>query len=64
MKRFKAANFGRFASMAYAFTDIHHFRVACDLVHLLFVLDDMTDKMSVEEARFIAGISLKSLRFA
>ncbi|KAJ7899013.1 isoprenoid synthase domain-containing protein [Mycena leptocephala] len=63
MKRFKADNFGRFASMAYTyFTDIHHFRVACELVHLLFVLDDMTDKMSVEEARFIAGISLKSLR--
>jgi len=63
MKKFRAANFDTFASMAFAYlTDMHHFRIACDLVYLLFVLDDFTDELSGEEARCIAAISLDALR--
>ncbi|KAF8171625.1 isoprenoid synthase domain-containing protein [Mycena galopus ATCC 62051] len=63
MKKFRAMNFDRFASMAYAyFTDVHHFRVACDIVNLLFVLDDITDQLSAAEVRCIAAISLTAIR--
>lgn len=63
MKKFRAMNFDRFASMAYAyFTDVHHFRVACDIVNLLFVLDDITDQLSAAEVRCIAAISLAAIR--
>ncbi|KAF7350097.1 Terpene cyclase [Mycena venus] len=63
MNKLRAVNFCKFASMAYAyFTDVHHFRVACDLVNLLFVLDDITDQLSAAEARFITAISLAAIR--
>ncbi|KAF7332895.1 Terpene cyclase [Mycena venus] len=63
MKKFRATNFCNFASMAYAyFTDVHHFRVACDLVNLLFVVDDITDEVSAQEVGCIAKISLAALR--
>ncbi|KAJ6471524.1 isoprenoid synthase domain-containing protein [Mycena sanguinolenta] len=57
-------NFCNFSAMIYAhFADIEHFRVACDLVNLLFVVDDITDEMSAAEARRISVISLDGLRY-
>ncbi|KAF7328550.1 Terpene cyclase [Mycena venus] len=63
MKKFRAANFDILASMAYAhMTDMHHFRVACDLLLVLFAFDDATDEQSGQEARRTAEISLDALR--
>ncbi|KAF8160449.1 isoprenoid synthase domain-containing protein [Mycena galopus ATCC 62051] len=63
MEKFRAINFCSFASMAYAYlTDVHHFRVACDMVNLLFVLDDITDELSAQEVGYIAEISLAAFR--
>ncbi|KAF7373063.1 Terpene cyclase [Mycena sanguinolenta] len=56
-------NFCLFSSMAYAhFADMEHFRVGCDLLNLLFVVDDVTDEMSAAEVRRMAVISLDGLR--
>ncbi|KAF7373065.1 Terpene cyclase [Mycena sanguinolenta] len=65
LKKYRAGiNFCNFSSMAYAhFADMEHFRVGCDLLNLLFVLDDITDKMSAAEARRISVISLDGLRY-
>ncbi|KAJ7657698.1 isoprenoid synthase domain-containing protein [Mycena polygramma] len=63
MKKFKDVHFDIFASMAYAyFTDVRHFRVACDVVQQLFLLDDLTDEMSAPEARCVAAVSMDGLR--
>ncbi|KAF7333960.1 Terpene cyclase [Mycena sanguinolenta] len=56
-------NFCNFSAMTYAhFADMEQFRVACDLINLLFVVDDITDEMSAEEARRMSVISLDGLR--
>ncbi|KAF7336458.1 Terpene cyclase [Mycena sanguinolenta] len=57
-------NFCNFSAMTYAhFANIEHFRVACDLINLLFVVDDITDEMSAADARRISVISLQGLRY-
>ncbi|KAJ6542937.1 isoprenoid synthase domain-containing protein, partial [Mycena capillaripes] len=63
MRKFRKAHFDVFASMTYAyFTDAQHYRLACDLVYLLFVLDDLTDELSAQDAQTITAISLDGLR--
>ncbi|KAJ6455221.1 isoprenoid synthase domain-containing protein [Mycena sanguinolenta] len=65
LKRYNTrVNFCNFSAMTYAhFVDVEHFRVACDLLNLLFVVDDITDAMSAAEVRRISVISLDSLRY-
>ncbi|KAJ7164196.1 isoprenoid synthase domain-containing protein [Mycena filopes] len=63
LQRLCKADYGGLAAIAYAnFTQLEHLRVACDLVNLLFVFDDLTDEMSGAEAEALAGISLDALR--
>ncbi|KAJ7879303.1 isoprenoid synthase domain-containing protein, partial [Mycena olivaceomarginata] len=63
LKPFRAANFGALASIVYYhFTDPRHYRVACDLVNLLFVFDDLSDQLSAQDARAVAATSMDALR--
>ncbi|KAJ7304569.1 isoprenoid synthase domain-containing protein [Mycena albidolilacea] len=62
MKAFRAANFGYFTAIVYGhFTDARHHRVACDLVNLLFVFDDLSDELPAQDTRTVAAISLDAL---
>ncbi|KAJ6455183.1 isoprenoid synthase domain-containing protein [Mycena sanguinolenta] len=64
LKKYQArVNFCNFSAMAYPqFADMELFRVGCDLLNLLFVVDDITDEMSAAETRRISVISLDGLR--
>ncbi|KAJ6542896.1 isoprenoid synthase domain-containing protein, partial [Mycena capillaripes] len=42
--------------------DVRHYRVACDLISLLFILDDLMDLLSAPEVQEIAALSLDALR--
>jgi hypothetical protein len=58
----QAANFGYFTAIVYGhFIDARHYRVACDLVNLLFVFDDLSDELPAQDARTVAAISLDAL---
>lgn len=64
LRKFKAANYAGLTSIVYAsVTDVHHYRAVCDLIHLLFIVDDLTDELSAVEVQGIAEISLDALRF-
>ncbi|KAJ6455197.1 isoprenoid synthase domain-containing protein [Mycena sanguinolenta] len=56
LKKYQArVNFCNFSAMAYAhFADMELFRVGCDLLNLLFIMDDITDEMSAAETRRIS----------
>ncbi|KAJ6457616.1 isoprenoid synthase domain-containing protein [Mycena sanguinolenta] len=63
LKQFKLADFGGLASIAYShFTHADHYRVACDMINLLFVFDDFSDPLSPQSALNIAATSLDALR--
>jgi len=62
LKKFRGANFGGLASIAYAlFTEADQYRITCDMVNLLFVFDDLTDELPAQDGRDIAKISLNAL---
>ncbi|KAF7333961.1 Terpene cyclase [Mycena sanguinolenta] len=62
-KYHEPVNFCHLTSMAYAhFADREQFRVACDMLNILFVVDDITDNMSAAEVRQMSVISLEGLR--
>ncbi|KAJ7748701.1 isoprenoid synthase domain-containing protein, partial [Mycena metata] len=63
LQKLQRADYGGLAAIAYAsLSQLEHFRVACDLVHLLFVFDDLTDTLSGHEVRDMAATSLDALR--
>ncbi|KAF7373114.1 Terpene cyclase [Mycena sanguinolenta] len=56
-------NFCNFSAMTYSYVaDVEHFRVACDLVNMLWVVDDITDEMSAAEVGRMSVILLDGLR--
>ncbi|KAK6966525.1 terpene cyclase [Favolaschia claudopus] len=62
-KKFQAANFGELVSIAYAHvSDPEKYRVCCDFVTVLFLVDDITDEMGVEEVRAVFAVARDALR--
>ncbi|KAJ3561920.1 hypothetical protein NP233_g9901 [Leucocoprinus birnbaumii] len=61
-KSFRAIMPGLLASMAYPDHSRPHFRSACDLMAVLFAVDEISDRLAPEEARDIAESALNALR--
>lgn len=61
-KSFKAILPGLLASMAYPNHSRAHFRTACDLMNILFAVDEISDRLNREEAEVIADSALDALR--
>ncbi|KAF5335276.1 hypothetical protein D9758_016241 [Tetrapyrgos nigripes] len=59
---FNRCNFGYFASLAYARAKGGHYRVACDLMNLFFVFDELSDEATGEEAARQAADIMNALR--
>ena len=49
-------------SMAYPNHSRVHFRTACDLMTILFAVDEISDRLNPEEAKVIADTVLDALR--
>ncbi|KAF9465685.1 isoprenoid synthase domain-containing protein [Collybia nuda] len=53
---------GLLGSMAYPNLSRAHFRTACDLMNILFAVDDISDRLNPTEAKVIADAMLDALR--
>ncbi|THU83492.1 terpenoid synthase [Dendrothele bispora CBS 962.96] len=60
---FNRCNFGYFASLAYTSAKGSHYRVACDLMNLFFVFDELSDEASGEIAAQQAADIMNALRY-
>ncbi|KAF5346639.1 hypothetical protein D9758_013207 [Tetrapyrgos nigripes] len=60
---FNRCNFGYFASLAYARAKGMHYRVACDLMNLFFVFDELSDEAGGEEVGRQAADIMNALRY-
>ncbi|KAI0664549.1 terpenoid synthase [Cubamyces menziesii] len=58
---FDRCNFGLLAALVYPDADEEHFRVCCDLMNMLFVLDDQTDVADPIEAQNIARAAIDAV---
>jgi hypothetical protein len=61
-KSFQAIRPGLLASIAYPNHSRVHFRTACDLMAILFAVDEISDRLDHEEAKAIADSVLDALR--
>ncbi|KAJ6485388.1 isoprenoid synthase domain-containing protein [Mycena vitilis] len=55
-------NCGLLAGLAYPKTSKEHLRTGCDLLHLIFVIDDCNEVEGANSVRTMAGIILDALR--
>ncbi|KAJ7644908.1 isoprenoid synthase domain-containing protein [Roridomyces roridus] len=63
LEKFRAAHFHGIASMAYPHVvDPEHYRIACDFVNLLFLVDDITDVLGADEVHKLTVIALDALK--
>ncbi|THU98276.1 terpenoid synthase [Dendrothele bispora CBS 962.96] len=60
---FNRCNFGYFASLAYTRAREGHYRVACDLMNLFFVFDELSDEASGDIAAQQAVDIMNALRY-
>ncbi|KAF8532360.1 isoprenoid synthase domain-containing protein [Gautieria morchelliformis] len=61
-RKFRGINVGLLASLAYPHHTKEQLRQACDLMNVLFAMDDVTDVLSPEEVRSVSEIALDALR--
>lgn len=61
-KSFQKIMPGLLASMAYPNHSRAHFQTACDLMNILFAVDELSDHLNHEEAEVIADSALDALR--
>ncbi|KAK7448143.1 hypothetical protein VKT23_013902 [Stygiomarasmius scandens] len=59
---FNRCNFGYFSSLAYSRASGLHYRVACDLMNLFFVFDELSDEASGDVAAQQAADIMNALR--
>src|ERR1700761_3467099 len=62
-RSFQAILPGLLASMAYPNHSRVHFRTACDLMAILFAVDEISDRLGPEEAKVIADCALDALKW-
>ncbi|KAK6977234.1 terpene cyclase [Favolaschia claudopus] len=62
-KKLQATNFDVLAAIAYALvSDAEKYRVCCDFVCLLFIMDDATDNLGGDEVKAVFGTAKDALR--
>ncbi|KAK7030049.1 terpene cyclase [Favolaschia claudopus] len=62
-KKFEASNFGELASIAHVHvSDAEKYRVCCDFLSLLFIMDDTTDDLGVNEVKAVFAIATDALK--
>ncbi|KAK6977226.1 terpene cyclase [Favolaschia claudopus] len=62
-KKLQASNFGGLVSFAYAHVlDVEKYRVCCDFVAILFLVDDITDELGVKEVEAVFELARDALR--
>ncbi|GJJ12833.1 hypothetical protein Clacol_007078 [Clathrus columnatus] len=61
--KFRLIEAGTLAALAYPSHTKEHFRVACDLMNLLFAMDDLSDPLDPHDARELADTALDALHF-
>lgn len=61
--KFRGINVGLLASLAYPHHTKDQLRAACDLMNVLFAMDDVTDVLNPEDVRAVAEIVLDALRY-
>ncbi|PPQ77846.1 hypothetical protein CVT25_015339 [Psilocybe cyanescens] len=60
--KFREIKSGTLAAFAYPNLSKDHFRVACDLMNILFAMDDISDHLNVTDIRSLAIAALDGLR--
>ena len=60
--KFRGIQAGLLASLAYPNLGREHFRASCDLMNILFAMDDISDILKPGEARGVADIALDGLK--
>lgn len=61
--KFRRIEAGTLGALAYPSHTRDHFRVACDLMNLLFAMDDLSDPLNPQDARELADIALDALQY-
>jgi len=61
--KFRGIESGTLAAFAYPKLSKDHFRVVCDLMNILFAMDDLSDPLNAADARSLADAALDGLRY-